>query len=411
MNTYEHIIELDNIREAYLEVVQKLEESNRTYRYRAIDGYTLSDYDFISEQLIQDIQTEIIQEKKITPALEMHIPKRNKPGTRPVYIHTIKERVKAQAIYRVIAPIFDDYFSPYLFSYRTSHPHYKAIRTIVRKYKRDPSGYMIIGDISSYSDIINPDILKQQIKKIGFEQKVNSLLDLYVDAQLIEKGIISSSPHGIITGLPITVMFNNLYLDYFDKQIGGQVALYRRVGDDFIAFDTYENLQSIHKKMVALLVNVKIQPEYQKISLQKTSEPFTFLGYLFCNGVISIPHQSIKNIQIHIRKSLAFYQFNTQQEKVTLFKKKLFQGTSLKHYFIQIIRQYNHVNDVEQIKFLSQYFYKRVVIYFFGSYSSRNHRKTKKLLKDKKINTPSLMKYYIAFHTGAYKGKYLKYIK
>lgn len=406
MNTYHQIIDLENITQAYFEVVQKLEETNRAYRYSGVDGCSLGDYDFTSGATIKEIQVELIEEQVITPALEMHIPKRNKPGTRPVYIHTIKERIKAQAVYRVVVPIFDEYFSAYLFSYRTSHPHYKAIRTVVRKYNRDISGHMIIGDISSYSDIINPEILKQQINQIGFDIKTNNLLYLYVDSMLFQKGEIQSSPEGIITGLPITVMFNNLYLDAFDKIIGKESKLYRRVGDDFIAFDTRENLELIRRKMVDLLVGIKILPQSQKIHIQKISEPFSFLGYLFDNGKISILPQSVKNIQIRIRKQLKFYPFNRLPDKIHKLRKILYTGNSLKHYFIQIIRQYNHVNDTEQIEFLSNYFYKRLVIYLYGIYTPRTHRKTKKVLQ--KINLPSLMKYYLAFQTGKKSGKELK---
>lgn len=398
MNVYETIISLSNIEAAYFEVVAKFEEMSRSHRYRGIDGMTLSDYDFTSLSLFQDIHDELTEGRPIDPSLEAHIPKRNKPGTRPVYVHTIKERVKSQAVYRVVEPVFNAYFSEYLFSYRTTHPHYKALKSVVKRYRNNQEGYLLLGDISSYSDIINPNILKEKIVDVGFDERTNQLLFLYVDMLYLSKGKIRSSEEGIITGLPVTVMFNNLYLDSFDKQFGNELSLYRRVGDDFIAFDTEEILTDTLQEMSEMLVDHLIDIDHQKMKIQKVSDPFTFLGYLFEKGTISIPPQSQKNIEKRIRYDLRFRFFRSQKDRIKKLHQILYTGTSLHHYFVQIIRQYNHVDNMGQIQSLSDYFYKRLVIYFFGSYSERNHRRTKEFTKN--MNLPSFIQYYISFHKG-----------
>lgn len=406
---FTRIVDINNISQAYLEIIEQFEKKNRTISYFGFDGKNIGQYDLHSEKLIHQIREELIEYKPIDPALKVVIPKRNKFGTRDIYIHSIKERVKAQAVYRIVEPIFDNFFSRFLYSYRSSHPHFKALKTIVRRYHKDQSGFMIIGDISSYSDIINPVILKKKIKQLNFDLETQKIINLYVDAQYIKKGIPISLPRGVITGLPMMVLFNNLYLDYFDKIIGNEVNLYRRIGDDFVAFDTKEKLKIIEQKMQTILKNIEIDLEFQKIKIQKVSESFDFLGYNFLNGQISILHKSIKNIQTYLRLMLRFNKNKSIEYKIKNLKKILFGAECIKYYFIQLVRQYNHANNISQAHSISDYFFKRLTIYFFGSYSSRNQRKTLEITKY--IRVPSFMRYYLAYHTGKITGKDLKNIR
>src|SRR5690606_25368575 len=120
-----------------------------------------------------------------------------------------------------------------------------------------------------------------------------------------------------------------------------ELALYRRVGDDFIAFDTKEVLTNTLQKMSESLVDHLIDLNHQKMWIQQVSEPFTFLGYLFEGGTISLPPQSQKNVQKRIRYDLRFRFFRSQKDRIKKLHQILYTGTSLHHYFVQIVRQYN----------------------------------------------------------------------
>jgi retron-type reverse transcriptase len=400
INCYDKIIEFSNIKEAYLDIVNQFEENNKNISYSGLDGKNLNSYDLFSEKLLLEIQNELKKFKSIEPPIEVKIPKRNKPGQRDIYIYIIKERIKAQAVYRIIEPYFESFFSEYLYSYRSSHPHHRALKSIVKRYKKNSNEYVIIGDISNYSNVIDRKKLLNKIKKLVFDKQTEKLINLYIEAKHISGGNIKKS-EGIITGLPVMILFNNLYLDEFDKIIGNQIDLYRRVGDDFILFDHKEKLENIKTEIHNILINLNIDESSQKISLQKISEDFNFLGYRFSKGVISILPQSVKNIQIHIRGKLRFNPHTSVYQKKKKLLKILFEKNSIKNYFIQLVRQYNYTNDTAQISFISEYFFKRLTIYFYGSYSPRNQRKTIQITKGIKI--PSFMRYYALYHTGQFK--------
>lgn len=408
MNLFYDILNLDNIRQAYLEVVEKFEEQVKVRRYRGYDAMSLGDYDLDSEALVQTIYEDIKSNKPIAPAIKKEIPKRNKSGTREVYLHTIQERVRSQAIVRIVEPVFNAYFSPYLFSYRSTHTHETALKTIVRRYHKDTKSSILVGDISRYSDIINPDILRKQLLDVGFDDQTYNLLCSYVDMGYLDGIHEKKSPEGIITGLPITVYFNNLYLDAMDKIIGPQVSIYRRVGDDFIAIDTHDSLESAHEIIKGELEQCMINPDDQKIVVQGISEPFEFLGLHFSHGIISIKQKTVSNIKTYLRYALRYRtSWSTMQKKKKLMD-ICYRNDSLHHYFKQLVHQYSHVNDSTQIQSLSEYFYVRLTIYFFGTYSQRNRRKTQELTSSMKL--PSFFYYYIWFQSGKVKriDQYIK---
>lgn len=404
-NLYEKIISEKNIQEAYLDVVVRFENESKTNNYQGIDGKSLVDYDISISELVSEIKNDFISRKQITPAIEVHIPKRTKEGTRTIYLHTVHERIRAQAVYRVVEPYFDRYFSKYLFSYRKSHPHYRAIKSVVKRYhQKREYDHLLIGDISSYSDIINPEILKGKIKQLGFDDATNELLFLYVDMPFFRKGRYQTTEIGIITGLPVTVLFNNLYLDEFDKVFGEQSDLYRRVGDDFIAFGTRAELVGLQSRMQEFLRGVLIKDEFQKIEIVERTEHFGFLGFEFFQETISILPISVKRIQKKLRLLLRYREFSSENDRLKKFSEILLEGpSSVRFYFIELVKHYNHVNNHEQIAWLSRYFFVRVTIFFFNKYNYRNWRKTKEIIKN--LSVPSLLRYHQVFQSGKLRGE------
>jgi len=399
MLIYKEIVSKDNITLAYFEVVDKFDKTLKSFRYSGIDAKKINDFDFYSKDLIGVARRELLEFREPDTALKIKIPKKNKPEDRTVFIHTVKERVKNQAIYRVIEPIFDKYFSNFLYSYRQSHPHYEAIKSAAKRYRREKdTDYILIGDISNYSDNMDKAILRKKIKEIGLGNQTEKLLDLYIDNTYSEKGVVICPKVGVITGLPVTVLFNNLYLDEIDKYIGKKVSLYRRVGDDFIIFDkSLTKIEEINKYLSEKLVTLMIPKNQQKISILKANTPFKFLGYKFSDGKISINDSSLRKILIRWKNKLKYYPISTKI-KLRRLKKILFEQDPIHNDFIEIINQYNQTNDIEQIKKMSNYFYRKLTIYFFGKYSKRNQRLVAELTAN--LNIPSFLGYYKKIHTG-----------
>jgi len=396
---FKQIINIKNIETAYLDLVEKFDELSKSNKYTGIDGISLNEINLSSAELFNQIQDELINLSPIDPVLKTTVPK--KDGTpREIFIYTVKERIKAQAIYRIIEPVIEENLSDFLFSYRPSHPHYEAGRSVVKRYKKYyGEDTVLISDMSDYTANIDQDTLCEKLKELGLDEDVINLCKLFIYNPIIGNKKITYLKKGILTGIPLIGIFANLYLNNMDFYVGKKVSLYRRVGDDFILFDkNKEKILEMRDYIFKEAKTLKLLIKKEKTQLIKSDKRFKFIGYEFNNKLISLPEKSIKKIVIRWKKALK-YRNISNNKKLSQLKEILYTGTeSMHNEFIQFIAIYRLLTDEKQVKELSETFFRLLTQYFFDSYSERNRRLTQELISDQKI--PSLYKYYLAFHNG-----------
>jgi hypothetical protein len=114
--------------------------------------------------------------------------------------------------------------------------------------------------------------------------------------------------------------------------------------------------------------------------------------------VISIPPASMKRIKTKIRSSLRYYPIPIKIKLKKLPTIFYGDGYSLIEMMSQTLELYKLVSDTKQMKELSEYFFIRTTIYFYGRYSVKNHRRTKELTK--KITLVSFFRDYINIFNG-----------
>ena len=396
---FKEILKKKNIQAAYFDLVAKFDEENKSNRYSGIDSLSLNDFNINSAKILEKVRQEMIELKPLTPATELIIPKK-RGGERKIYIYTVQDRIKAQAVFRVLEPFFEEQYSSFLFSYRSSHPSYYAAKSVTKRYKKYFSQDNIFyADISDYTESIEKDILVQKLKDLGLEDGVLGLLDLFINNPIISDGKIKYWDRGVVQGTPVITFFANIYLNDLDKYVGKKVSFYRRVGDDFIVFD--KDAQKVKEIREFILKEVKklgLNISKHKTKLIKSNEDFTFLGYDFQNDKISINKSSIDKTIGFWKRKLKYYN-GGDKKKISRLKKILYQDQdSIHNQFIEFISSYRQANNKKQIKDLSEKFFRILTKYFFKIYSSRNQRLTKEILKG--IKVPSLYQYFLDFHNG-----------
>jgi hypothetical protein len=396
------ILDEKNIQDAYLDLVEKFDKESKTFSYAGIDGFKLSDFDTCSAELLQQVRQEMIDLKPVNPTLEFAIPKKE-GGERIIYIYSVKDRIKAQAIYRVTEPHFEKNYSPFVYSYRTTKPYHFAAKSIAKRYKKYLGQDTVLkSDVSDYFYCIEQDILEKKLVDIGFSNEVIQLLKLFVNNSVLRDQKISLLEKGVILGVPMICSFANLYLTDLDNEIGNQVALYRRVGDDFIIFDKdREKVIRMKDRLMEATKELGLTISEKKTELLNSDQAFTFVGYKFDNGRIGIKDSTIRKAKIRWKKKLKYYPVSNDQ-KIQRLKQFFFKdGDSIHNDFVQIIICYKQANDFDQIKKIYQSFLQILTSYFFGKYSARNQRiMMKDILGKAGIKVPSLNKYFIDIHNG-----------
>ncbi len=405
LDVYNKIIDFNNIRQAYFDLVKKFDLDQKTKRYYGIDGVRLNDLNFISEDILKEIYDEMVSFNEITPAYMIAIPKKNN-GKRNIYVYSIKERIKAEAIYRILEPIFDEYLSKYLFSYRKSHPSYFAARSAVRRYKRYfGQNHILVADLSDYTDSMDHEILFNKISILNLDENTENLLKLFISAKKIEYGLSKNNNKGLMTGTPLSGLLSNLFMDDFDKWAGKYVDFYRRVGDDMIAMDKDPiKIKIVYEKLLEIVEHTKLKLNSKKVRLIDDKNKFEFLGYKFENGKISFSSSSLNRTISNWKIQLKRYPGSNIKRKIRWLK-IIFHSeqNNLYNQFNNIIKQKILVDDQKQVKDFSDKFYKTLTTYFFGYYSEKNRRKLSYLLKDNHIS--SLFKHFNDIHFPKVYGK------
>lgn len=396
---FEEIISDKNLEAAYLEFIGKLAKDSKEFRYHGLDDFRLLDYELDSKELLAVIKAELINQQAIDPALLITIPKKNNPAkSREIFIYTIKERIKAQAIYRVLLPVFENYFSDRLFSYRPGKPPYLASYLFCKRYRRCfASDNILILDLSNYSSLIDQTILVKQLTALLPDPKVLDLLKLYIFNKVYDNSLIKTLNKGIVQGVPLIAMFANLYLSDLDFKYQKKVSFYIRVGDDLALIDP--DLDKL--KIIVLELSQELRARGLKINQEKmfvgqAKENFSFLGYNFSNGIIGLEPGFIRKLELGW-KELLVYKNNSDYKKSLILKGIMNNiNQNFNNQFKRIVKEKSQVNNSAQIKALSEKFFKILTEFFFQRYTARNRRLLSGVIKPFKIF--SLYSYYKNFH-------------
>jgi len=407
---YSQITSLENLNEAYLDLYYSLELQSKVNKYSAINGKTIGDAEVVSAEMLKEIREELINNTELQPAQYMEVEKGG-GETRGVYMLPVKERVKCQAIYRVLEPYFEETYSDNLYSFRSTKPSYYAGRSVRRLYLRNYKNkklYVLKLDIHKYSDYHNHEYLYDVLRKHGIEDDVMALIRNSIRQPFFHEGAMQCLGTGTMQGSPLCSIYNNIYIGHIDKYLEEKVHFYRRVGDDLILIDKDKGkLEKLYAYIREEAEKAKLIIKEEKTTLTSLDKEFSFLGYRFKDGEVGLPSKTVRKILDSWKKTLRYKEEFTSGEKLhylrNFFYNKENLDTDSKHKrFLDIVRAYNLVTDTAQIKELSGKFIDVLTVYFTGGTTHKKRVETKKLLD--KYKFLSLTKVHFWYLTGKLKN-------
>jgi hypothetical protein len=396
---FEAIVSLDNLEGAYLDLVRKFDESGRSGRYAGLDGLRMNDVALTSARLLHDARAELLGFAPIAPALRTSV--RKDDGTeRSVYTYTVKSRIKAEAIYRVVAPVFEAELTDFVHSYRSSHPQHVALRSVARRY-RTRFGHDTVHrfDIARYTESMDRELLRDQIERLGLDPPTRRLIDLFIDNRCVSSGLIERPARGVLTGVPLVGLFANLHLNQLDADVGRRVALYRRVGDDGILFDRDAGrVREMAHRIEAEAARLGLTIKKSKSGLMNSDQPFAFLGHEFRDRHVRVGPGAVRRAQARWRRMLRYYPAPAETKLRRLPGLLYGGGSSIHDQFIQMLRAFRQVTDQAQMEAIHAMFLRCLTVHFWGSYSHRHQRLTRRITSG--LSIPSLHRYFADFHNG-----------
>ena len=396
---FSQIISYSNIEAAYLEIIEQFAADRRNFKYHGIDNIFLRDIDLKSREIIKIVRADFLCKKEIESALSVKLPKKNKPGEfREIFIYNLKERIKAQAIYRVVLPVFEKNFSHRLFSYRPNKPPYLAARIFCRRYRQNYlSDSVLILDLKNYSDRIDRDLMFAKLTTLFTDQDLLDTLHLFVFNKVYRDGICELPDKGLVQGVPLIALFANLYLTEIDFKYQSKSEFYIRVGDDIAFLDQdFNKLKDLESEILKDLTDLKLELNQQKLFLGPAKDSYSYLGYAFDSGNISLEAAYINRIELEWKNILS-YKHLPDFAKDKIIKSTMKQpNNNFNYQFQKIIKDKSQINNSKQIKKMSEDFFTIMTKFLYTSYSTRNRRLLEERLKDYGII--SLYKTYQKFH-------------
>lgn len=275
MRLIDEILSDSNIDRAILQV-------KRNKGISGVDKMTVDELDEYFYKHRREIRHSILNKKyKPQSVKRVYIPKPN-GKKRPLGIPTVVDRVIQQAVAQVIMKKLDSSFSEFSYGFR---PRRNAQMAVLKTLEYINEGYdwVIDLDIEAYFDTVNHDKLISILR----EKNVNDsttlhLIRKFMQAGIMEDGLVKSSRVGVPQGGPLSPIISNVYLDKFDKELENRGLRFVRYADDCNIFVKSEMSANRVMKSVTSWLERKL---FLKVSATKTKvvrpPESKFLGFTY----------------------------------------------------------------------------------------------------------------------------------
>jgi RNA-directed DNA polymerase len=274
----EEVCERENLKEALRQV-----KANKGSA--GVDGMTvvaLSDYlrqhwPAIREQLLNGTY-------KPQPVRRVEIPKPDGGEVRRLGIPTVLDRFIQQAVMQVLQRRWDRTFSDHSYGFRPGRSAHQAVAQ-AQHYIAQGYGWCVDLDLEKFFDRVNHDKLMGQIAKRIEDKRLLKLIRAFLNAGVMENGLVSPSVEGTPQGGPLSPLLSNLVLDELDRELERRGHRFVRYADDCNIYVRSKRAgQRVRESITRFITQrLKLKVNETKSAVARPQER-KFLGFSFRVG-------------------------------------------------------------------------------------------------------------------------------
>jgi RNA-directed DNA polymerase len=273
----EEVCERDNLKQALRQV--KANKGSAGIDRMTVDqlaDYLKQHWPTIREQLLSGTY-----EPK--PVRRMEIPKPD-GGVRKLGIPTVLDRFIQQAVMQVLQKQWDPTFSNRSYGFRPGRSAHQAVAQ-AQQYIAAGYGWVVDLDLEKFFDRVHHDKLMGQIAKRVEDKRLLKLIRAFLNAGVMENGLVSPSVEGTPQGGPLSPLLSNLVLDELDRELERRGHRFVRYADDNNIYVRSERAgQRVMESVTQFITQkLKLKVNEAKSAVARPQER-KFLGFSFTSG-------------------------------------------------------------------------------------------------------------------------------
>lgn len=248
-----------------------------------VDGMTVEDLPEHLREHWSTLRGRILSGTyKPQPVKRVEIPKVG-GGTRKLGVPIVLDRFIEQAILQVLQPRWDVTFSKHSYGFRPGRSAHQAVAQ-AQKYIAEGHRWVVDIDLEKFFDRVNHDKLMGRIAERVTDKRLLRLIRAYLDAGVMEDGLVSPTDEGTPQGSPLSPLLSNLVLDELDKELERRGHCFVRYADDCNIYVRSERAGYRVKEGITRYIvrKLKLRVNETKSAVARPWER-RFLGFGFTN--------------------------------------------------------------------------------------------------------------------------------
>jgi len=297
----EEVVSRENLLQAYRRVVRNQGAPGVDgIHVGQLMGFCRQHWSAIREQLLSGTYGP-------QPVRKVEIPKPGGRGVRTLGIPTVLDRLIQQAVAQVLTPIFDPTFSQHSYGFRPGRSAHQAVLA-ARLHIAAGHRWVVDVDLEKFFDRVNHDVLMARVKRRVKDRRVLVLINRYLQAGMMDGGVVSPRSEGTPQGGPLSPLLSNILLDDLDKELERRGHRFVRYADDC---NVYVRSKTAGERVLASLERflwgtLRLTVNRDKSAVDRPWKR-TFLGYSVTwhhRPKLKVAAESVKRFKAKLRQAL-----------------------------------------------------------------------------------------------------------
>lgn len=220
----EEVLDKENLKQAVKQVMQNKGAAGiDKMTVEELPAYLVAHWRTIRQQLLKG-------EYAPRAVRRVEIPKPN-GGMRQLGIPCVVDRFIQQALQQVLQRYWDGTFSQYSYGFRPGKSQHQAIKQ-AQEYVSSGLRYVVDLDLEKFFDRVQHDVLMSRIAKRVKDKRILKLIRAFLNAGMMEDGLVKPTEEGVPQGGPASPLLSNLMLDELDQELEKRGLRFVRYADD-----------------------------------------------------------------------------------------------------------------------------------------------------------------------------------